>query len=169
MAEQIERVRIGHLGSIGQRLEVDSPLRQFINDLPPPFQIHPRIPKFFRRAPERLHFFPGILGEFHHAEPFAVCIQIPDHRSGNLNIAAIHVIFLRAFRDGRQRCPCGRRQVCRLSNVSLVMTLRRVPLRCVVSVTSSVVSPSSSILIFFTNTGSPSKSGSANSRVAAPV
>ena len=126
------------------------------------FWVGPLAAKFGRIAVQGSHFVGGVVGELHDAELPSIGVEFVHKVGGDLHLAAVEVELLAS----------ARWLIVRRQSFAVLLFLLTPALGFVFFVTissSPIGSPSSSIVCSVSTAGSPSKSGSANSRVAEPV
>ena len=153
VAEQVERIGVGLSGGLGQLVKVDAAFLQPVDDLGTPGRIGPVVAQVGGVGEQRPHLLAGVVGELHDAELLAVGVEFVDQVGGDLDRAAIEVEFPALALDGSEAGGSAPIVFFRLAR----------PFR------AGTGSPSAVMAVTAAKAGSPSKSGSANSRVAEPV
>jgi len=93
VAEQVERVCIGLIRSVGKIGKFDTTILKFGYQYCPSVEIGPGALQFVRIPPDRLHLGTRIFCEPNGAEPSAFGVQVEHHRSRNFDRMVVDVVF----------------------------------------------------------------------------
>jgi len=93
VTEQVGRIGVRLISSLGQVVELDAAFFQPVDDLPPPIRVGPFAAQFRRVAEQRADLVGGTVGELNDPQLVPVGIKLLNQVGGDFDLIAVKIEF----------------------------------------------------------------------------